>query len=53
MKKDILLYFPHIELTCFALLLFFSSFMMILIYAFHTQNKAFFKQASLLPLEED
>lgn len=53
MKKEILVLFPHVYLTCFALVLFFTSFLAILIYAFHSGNKAFFTQVAQLPLEED
>jgi len=53
MKQEILHNFPHIQLTCIALLLFFSSFLSIIIYSFHSQNKAFFSKVALIPFEEE
>ena len=53
MKQEALVLFPHIQLTCVALVLFFSSFVSVLVYAMHKQNKPFFEHVALLPLEED
>ena len=53
MKSEALRYFPHVELTCLALVLFFVSFVLILIYAFHKKNKDHFNALARLPLEGD